>query len=115
MTLEEKTVKALILSQLTIESFEEIKNTTLYKQNIKRIGNKFLNEIGFVERLTDQLYHKDSETLNNATRITEELISDIAKCSISDIVMIKQIHDYYRHNEDAWKELYELEFEKVDK
>lgn len=114
MTIEEKTIKFIILAQLTIEASEEIKNTGFYKQSIKRKGNLFLNELMYVEKIIDKIYHKDNEMLTNAFKQVEQLVVKLTTSGIDDLIMLNQIQDYYKDNKEEWRDLYELELDKIE-
>lgn len=114
MNLEQKTMKYIIFAQLTIEAMDDLKETVLYRQDVKRKANLFIDSIKHIEKLTDQIYHKDNEMLTNTFKQTEELINDISKCGVAELIMIKQIHDYYKTHKEEWNDLYSLELDKID-
>lgn len=114
MSLENKSLTAIVSSQLTVELIEELQGTSMYKQNIKNLGNRFINALEPNLRQYANVYQVDQELAMNMSKEMETLIKKIAKCDVREITMINQIHDYYKEHQEEWDDLFDVELTKIN-
>ncbi len=108
-------LKTVLLSQLLLESNEQLKLTTQYKQNIKNQINKLdlmLEDV--VREEFNSLYNTDPQMVTNILNKIESLIEKIKGGSIDELVMIDAIVDKYQDNKEWFKEYANAEFLKID-
>jgi polyhydroxyalkanoate synthesis regulator protein len=96
-------LKVVILGQLTIEAIENLKGTTKYRQDIKFLGNRFVNMLEDYVNMTMNVFRK----------ITE-LINKISSADIDELVMIDAVIDKYKENKEWFNEHTSADFLKLD-
>jgi hypothetical protein len=69
-------LKVVILGQLTIEAIENLKGTTKYRQDIKFLGNRFVNMLeDYVNEDFNTVYNNNEEMTMNVFRKMQLLTS----------------------------------------
>jgi hypothetical protein len=108
-------LKVVILGQLTIEAIENLKGTTKYRQDIKFLGNRFVNMLeDYVNEDFNTVYNNNEEMTMNVMRKITELINKIATSDIDDLVMIDAVIDKYNENKEWFIEHASADFLKLD-
>jgi hypothetical protein len=108
-------LKVVILGQLTIEAIEDLKGTTKYRQDVKFLGNRFVNMLEeYVNEDFNTVYNNNEEMTMNVMRKITELINKIATSDIDDLVMIDAVIDKYNENREWFVEHASAEFLKLD-
>ena len=108
-------LKVVILGQLTIEAIENLKGTTKYRQDIKFLGNRFVNMLeDYVNEDFNTVYNNNEEMTMNVMRKITELINKIATSDIDDLVMIDAVIDKYNENREWFVEHASADFLKLD-
>jgi hypothetical protein len=108
-------LKVVILGQLTIEAIEDLKGTTKYRQDIKFLGNRFVNMLEeYVNEDFNTVYNNNEEMTMNVMRKITELINKIATSDIDNLVMIDAVIDKYNENREWFVEHASAEFLKLD-
>ena len=108
-------LKTVMLSQLLLESNEQLRLTTQYKQNIKNQINKLdlmLEDV--VREEFNNLYDTDPTMTTNILNRIESLVDKIKGSSIDELVMIEAVIDKYQENKDWFKEHASAEFLKIE-
>jgi hypothetical protein len=108
-------LKVVILGQLTIEAIENLKGTTKYRQDVKFLGNRFVNMLEeYVNEDFNTVYNNNEEMTMNVMRKITELINKIATSDIDDLVMIDAVIDKYNENKEWFIEHASADFLKLD-
>jgi hypothetical protein len=108
-------LKVVILGQLTIEAIENLKGTTKYRQDIKFLGNRFVNMLeDYVNEDFNTVYNNNEEMTMNVMRKITELINKIATSDVDDLVMIDAVIDKYNENREWFIEHASADFLKLD-
>jgi hypothetical protein len=108
-------LKVVILGQLTIEAIENLKGTTKYRQDIKFLGNRFVNMLEeYVNEDFNTVYNNNEEMTMNVMRKITELINKITISDIDDLVMIDAVIDKYNENREWFVEHASADFLKLD-
>ena len=108
-------LKVVILGQLTIEAIENLKGTTKYRQDVKFLGNRFVNMLeDYVNEDFNTVYNNNEEMTMNVMRKITELINKIATSDIDDLVMIDAVIDKYNENKEWFIEHASADFLKLD-
>jgi hypothetical protein len=108
-------LKIVILGQLTIEAIENLKGTTKYRQDVKFLGNRFVNMLEeYVNEDFNTVYNNNEEMTMNVMRKITELINKIATSDIDDLVMIDAVIDKYNENKEWFIEHASADFLKLD-
>lgn len=108
-------LKSLVLSQLLLESVDELANTNLYKQNTKNLLNKTYKVLEEnVNEDFSSIYDNDPETMTNVMRSITELLGKVTTFDIDSLVMVNAIIDKYNENEEWFKEYSNAEFLRLD-
>ena len=113
--IQQEYLKSVILSQLLLESNENLFFTQQYKQQIKhKINslNKDLEEI--VRNEFKIIYNTDPETTTNILRSIEEIVSKLQTSSLDELVFINAVIDKYKENKEWFKEYGYADFLKID-
>jgi hypothetical protein len=108
-------LKVVILGQLTIEAIENLKGTTKYRQDVKFLGNRFVNMLEeYVNEDFNTVYNNNEEMTMNVMRKINELINKIATSDIDDLVMIDAVIDKYKENREWFVEHASADFLKLN-
>ncbi len=108
-------LKSVLLSQLLLESNENLYFTKQYKQQIKhKINslNKDLEEVVRTEYAT--IYKTDAEMTTNILNAIEDVIYKLQTCTIDEIVMINAVIDKYKENKEWFAKYAAAEFLRID-
>ena len=108
-------LKVVILGQLTIEAIENLKGTTKYRQDIKFLGNRFVNMLeDYVNEDFNTVYNNNEEMTMNVFRKITELINKISSADIDELVMIDAVIDKYKENKEWFAEYAAAEFLRIN-
>lgn len=108
-------LKVVLLGQLTIEAIEDLQGTTMYRQNLKNQGNKFLNMMEFlISKDYNVVYENNQEMTQNILRKITHLMEKISKSDVNELVMIDNIIDKYNGNKEWFNENVPVDFLKLD-
>ena len=108
-------LKTVLLSQLLLESNDQLRFTTQYKLNIKNQINKLngmLEEV--VRKEFDSIYTTDPEMTTNIMNRIEGIVDKIKDSSIDELVMLDAIVDKYKENKEWFQEHGQAEFLKIE-
>ena len=107
-------LKSVLLSQLLLESNDQLKLTKQYKLNVKNQINKLDTMLEDVVREEfNTVYDTDPQMVTNILNKIESLIDKIKGSSIDELVMLGAIVDKYQENKDWFKEHANAEFLKI--
>ena len=113
--LQIKTLKLLLLAELTVEAMDDIKGTYLYKGKLKQHGNIMLNVLNpMLHKQLVNVYNEDPELTTNLFNNLDGLMKKLATMNVVDLTMINQIHDHYSKNPEDWQNTYNIEFDKLN-
>jgi len=101
-------VSAVINSMFLLESIDALRETTVYSKNIKKYGNIFMNCLTNLINQNDAIQKANSTITNNLFIDSEAIRKKLCKNNIKDLVMINQIHDYYKDNPEEWNSFYQF-------
>ncbi|CAL2094871.1 hypothetical protein [Tenacibaculum sp. 190524A02b] len=107
-------LKVVMLSALLSESIDDLKGTTMYKQNIKKAGNNFQKLLEPFVKQVDDIYQTNPELATNLFREVEEFITKVAKMNLVDFAMLNQIHEHYSQRPREWQENFSIEMKKLN-
>ena len=108
-------LKTVLLSQLLLESNDQLKFTKQYKLNIKNQINKLNVMLEDVVRSEyNIIYDTDPEMVTNILNKIESLLDKIKTSSIDELVMIDSIVDKYTENKEWFKEHANAEFLRIE-
>lgn len=100
--------------ELLSDYMTQLKNTPVYKSNIKVTSNQLSNQI-------NQILHKDlpkvfqmDETMTiNIMNQFKGLVNEVAKLNPEDMVVINQIVQAYKDNREYWLTQHEIIFKEL--
>ena len=108
-------LKTVLLSQLLLESNDQLRFTTQYKLNIKNQINKLNGMLeGVVRKEFDSIYTTDPEMTTNIMNRIEGIVDKIKDSSIDELVMLDAIVDKYKENKEWFQEHGQAEFLKIE-
>lgn len=110
---QQKCLKVIMLSQLLVECIDDISGTTLYKQNVKNQGNRFIKTLKPYLKQTAEINKANPEMANNVYNNVEQLISKLGQTDLTGLIMINQIYDHYSQFPKDWEQFFEVELEKL--
>lgn len=108
-------LKTVLLSQLLLESNDQLKMTKQYKLNVKNQINKLnvmLEDV--VREEFNTVYDTDPQMVTNILNKIESLVDKIKNSSIDELVMLDAIVDKYQDNKEWFKEYANAEFLKIE-
>ena len=107
-------LKVIILGQLLLEAMDDIRSTTLYKQNIKQQGNRFISMLeSHVADKYDSVYDVDKESTTNVLNKISSLVDELSSLSVVELVMIEALINDYKSNKDEYNEKLKTYFDRV--
>lgn len=112
--LQLKGLKVIVFSQLLAEAIDDIKGTSLYKQNTKNQCNKLAAMLKGAIKQNDAVYFEDPEIATNVYNEIDGLVNKMAGQDIMSLIMIKQIHDHYSKFPKDWESFFQLEMTKLN-
>lgn len=113
--IQQEFLKSIILSQLLLESNENLYFTKQYKGKFKyklNSLNKDLEEN--VRNEFNIIYNTNPETTTNILRSIMEIVSKLQTSSLDELVFMNAVIDKYKENSEWFKEYGETEFLKLD-
>ena len=113
--IQQEYLKSVILSQLLLESNENLFFTTQYKQQIKHKINSLNKDLEAIVRNEFKIiYNTDPETTTNILRNIDEIVSKLQTSSIDELVFMNAVIDKYKENKEWFEEYGYTDFLKLD-
>lgn len=107
-------LKAILLSQLLIETMDSLKGSKFYKESIKYNVNRSVKELEQVFNTNyNNIYDNNPEMTTNVLNKLEDLVDKLSTSTIDELVMIDAVIDKYHDNKEWFKEHGEAEFLKI--
>jgi hypothetical protein len=108
-------LKSMLISQLFLETIDQLKNTQQYRQDIKNQTNRLEKMLeNYSIREFDVIYKTNPEMTTNIMNKIESLVDKISTSSIEDLVMINAVIEKYNENKEWFREHGRAEFLKID-
>jgi len=108
-------LKTVILSQLLLESNENLFFTKQYKQQVKNKINSLNKDLEEIVRTEFKvIYDTDSETTTNILRNIDEIVEKLKTSSIDELVFMNAIIDKYKENKEWFVQHENAEFLKLN-
>lgn len=108
-------LKTVILSQLLLESNENLFFTKQYKQQVKNKINSLNKDLEEIVRTEFKvIYDTDSETTTNILRNIDEIVEKLKTSSIDELIFMNAIIDKYKENKEWFVEYQNAEFLKLN-
>lgn len=108
-------LKSMMISQLLLETLDQLKNTQQYRQDIKNQTNRLEKMLEqYAIREFDIIYKTDPEMTTNIMNKIESLVNKISTSPIDELVMINAVIDKYTENKDWFIKYGSAEFLKID-
>ncbi len=108
-------LKTVLLSQLLLESNDQLKMTKQYKLNVKNQINKLnvmLEDV--VREEFNTVYDTDPQMVTNILNKIESLVDKIKNSSIDELVMLDAVIDKYKENKVWFQQYANADFLKID-
>jgi hypothetical protein len=113
--IQQEYLKSVLLSQLLLESNENLIFTTQYKQQIKHKINSLNKDLEQVVRNEYKIiYNTDPETTTNILRNIELIVKKLQTSSIDELVFINAIIDKYKDNKEWFQEYADADFLRLE-
>ena len=113
--IQQEYLKSIILSQLLLESNENLYFTKQYKGKFKYKLNSLNKDLE--ENVRNEfkiIYNTDPETTTNILRSIMEIVAKLTQCSLDKLVFMNAVIDKYNENSEWFTEYAETEFLKLD-
>ena len=108
-------LKAILLSQLLIETMDSPKGSRFYKESVKYNVNRSIKELEQVFNTNyNNIYDNNPEMTTNVLNKLEALVDKLSTSSVDELVMIDSVIDKYHENKEWFKKHGEAEFLKID-
>ena len=108
-------LKAILLSQLLIETMDSLKGSKFYKESEKYNVNRSIKELEQVFNTNyNNIYDNNPEMTTNVLNKIEDLVDKISSSSVDELVMIDAVIDKYHENKEWFKKHGEAEFLKIE-
>lgn len=88
---KEKSLKAIVLSQLLIEANDDLKQTSLYRGKLKQHGRAFINQIALNLKQVPEINNADPQTANDVYNQIDEIVEKLAKMDIVKLIETNKI------------------------
>ena len=112
---QQEYLKTVILSQLLLESNENLFFTKQYKQQIKNKINSLNKDLEEIVRTEFKIiYDTDSETTTNILRNIDEIVSKLKTSSIDELIFMNAVIDKYKENKEWFVKHENAEFLKLN-
>ena len=114
-TVQQEYLKSVILSQLLLESNEQLAFTKQYKRQVKQKINSLNKDLE--ETVRDEfkvIYNTDAETTTNILRSLDNLVGKLQTKSLDELLFINAIIDKYTDNKEWFVEYGETEFLRLE-
>jgi len=113
--IQQEYLKSVILSQLLLESNENLFFTQQYKQQIKHKINSLNKDLEETVRNEFKIiYNTSPETTTNILRSIEEIVGKLQTSSLDELIFINAVIDKYKENKEWFTEYGETEFLRLD-
>ena len=114
-TVQQEYLKSVILSQLLLESNEQLAFTKQYKRQVKQKINSLNKDLEETVREEFKvIYNTDAETTNNILNKVNSLVEKLQTKSLDELIFIDSIIDKYTDNKEWFVKYGETEFLKLD-
>ena len=114
-TVQQEYLKSVLLSQLLLESNENLAFTKQYKRQVKQKINSLNKDLEEIVRSEFKIiYNTDPETTTNILRNIEEIIEKLQTQSLDELLFINAIIDKYRENKEWFVKHGETEFLRLE-
>ena len=108
-------LKAILLSQLLIETMDSLKGSGFYKESVKYNVNRSIKELEQVFNTNyNNIYDNNPEMTTNVLNKLEALVDKLSTSSVDELVMIDSVIDKYHENKEWFKKHGEAEFLKIE-
>jgi len=108
-------LKAILLSQLLIETMDSLQGSKFYKKSVKYNVNRSVKELEQVFNANyNNIYDNNPEMTTNVLNKIEALVDKISTSSVDELVMIDSVIDKYHENKEWFKKHGEAEFLKIE-
>jgi hypothetical protein len=112
---QQEYLKFVILSQMLLETNENLAFTNQYKKKLKYKLNGLNNDLEDVVRTEfNIIYNTDPETTNNILSKVYALVDKLQTKSLDELVFIDSVIDKYTENKEWFVAHGETEFLKLD-
>jgi len=112
---QQEYLKSVLLSQLLLESNENLAFTKQYKQQVKQKINSLNKDLEETVRNEFKIIYKtDPETTTNILRSIDEIVGKLQTNSLDELVFINAVIDKYNENKEWFKEYGETEFLRLN-
>jgi len=114
-TVQQEYLKSVLLSQLLLESNENLAFTKQYKRQVKQKINSLNKDLEEIVRSEFKIiYNTDPETTTNILRNIEEIIEKLQTQSLDELLFINAVIDKYRENKEWFVKYGETEFLRLE-
>jgi hypothetical protein len=112
---QQEYLKFVILSQMLLETNENLAFTDQYKKKLKYKLNGLNNDLEDVVRNEFKIiYNTDPETTNNILSKVYSLVEKLQTKSLDELVFIDSVIDKYTENKEWFAEYGEADFLRLD-
>jgi len=114
-TVQQEYLKSVLLSQLLLESNENLAFTKQYKRQVKQKINSLNKDLEEIVRSEFKIiYNTDPETTTNILRNIEEIIEKLQTQSLDELLFINAVIDKYTENKEWFVKYGETEFLRLE-
>jgi uncharacterized membrane protein len=108
-------LKAILLSQLLIETMDSLKGSRFYKESVKYNVNRSIKELEQVFNTNyNNIYDNNPEMTTNVLNKLDALVDKLSTSSVDELVMIDSVIEKYHENKEWFKKHGEAEFLKIE-
>jgi len=114
-TVQQEYLKSVLLSQLLLESNENLAFTKQYKRQVKQKINSLNKDLEEIVRNEFKIiYNTDPETTTNILRNIEEIVEKLQTQSLDELLFINAVIEKYRENKEWFVKFGEAEFLRLE-
>lgn len=105
----------VICTELLSNYLEELKNTPVYRQQIKHLSGNLSNEIEkMLKTELPKVFEVDEMFTVNLMREYKDLVENITSASADDLIVIGQLIKEYKKDNNKFLDKFEITLTKID-
>jgi hypothetical protein len=105
----------VICSELLSNYLEDLKNTPVYRQQIKHLSGNLSAELEkMLKTELPKIFDVEEEFTVNLMRDYKDLVENMTSASADDLIVISQLIKAYKGDRDKFLDKFEINLTKID-
>ena len=105
----------VICSELLSNYLEDLKETPVYRQQIKHLSGNLSNELEKMLKIElPEIFDVNEEFTVNLMKDYKDLVENLTSASADDLIVISQLIKTYKADRDKFLDKFEITLTKID-